>query len=286
MSGPSSSSRHADGFKGQTLARIIKSQAVAAADGITFAEAARRIYGKTIGDMVVKAADPITTGDAAGHVGPSPTDIIELLRPQSVYDQLSLRAVPAHMPIARVTEGTQGYWVAEGSTITASKWTSERFTLTPLKVGGLCPLTLEAVRDSSPSADRAVMDDLVFALRTIVDSTFVGTSAATTGTPAGILNGVTPVVSAGSDPEDVTADIKGLLDQFPRELRGMVEFVTSPEIALSLATMTNELGSLAFPTMTATGGTVHGYRVLVTSGVPAQTIIALVSSEIFRIHDV
>src|SRR5690606_1985806 len=157
-------------------------------------------------------------------IGPSPADIIELLRPQSVYDQLSLRAVPAHMPIARVLTGSTGYWVAEGSTITASQWTSERFSLTPLTVGGIIPLTLESVRDSSPSADRAVMDDLVFALRQIVDSTFVGTSASTTGTPAGLLNGVTPVVSSGSDPEDVTADIKGLLDQFPRPLRSMVEF--------------------------------------------------------------
>src|SRR5690554_7883043 len=64
MSGPSSSSHHADGFKGQTLARIIKSQAVAAADGITFGEAAQRIYGKTLGQLSVKAADPITTSDA------------------------------------------------------------------------------------------------------------------------------------------------------------------------------------------------------------------------------
>src|SRR5690606_37678395 len=65
-----------DGFKGQTLARIVKSQAVAAADGITFGEAAQKVYGKTLGQLIGKAADPITTSDAAGHLGPSPADII------------------------------------------------------------------------------------------------------------------------------------------------------------------------------------------------------------------
>src|SRR5690606_24852986 len=114
-----------DGFPGQTTARIIKSRAVAAADGLSFAEAANQIYGKQIGSLIVKTADPITTSDAAGHVGPAPQDIIELLRVGSVYDQLNLRHVRAHMPIAKITQGTQGYWVAEGSTITASKWTSE-----------------------------------------------------------------------------------------------------------------------------------------------------------------
>src|SRR5690606_9304479 len=160
----------------------------------SFAEAANQIYGKQIGSLIVKTADPITTSDAAGHVGPAPQDIIELLLVGSVDDPHTLRHVRAHMAVAKVALGTQGYSIAEGSTITASKWTSERFTLTPLKVGGLVPLTLEAVRDASPSSDRAVMDDLVFALRTIIDGTFVGTAGSSTGTPAGLLNGVTPVV--------------------------------------------------------------------------------------------
>src|SRR5690606_2369450 len=34
------------------------------------------------------------------------------------------------------------------------------------------------------------------------------------------------------------------------------------------------------------GGTLHGYRVLVTSGVPADRIIALVPQEVYRIHDI
>jgi HK97 family phage major capsid protein len=274
-----------EAFKGQTAARLIKCRAVAAMDNIPFAEAATQIYGSTIGGLIVKAANPVDTSDAAGLVGPAAQDLIDLIRPGSVYDSLPLRHVKAHLPIARILSGTTGYWVAEGAKITQSKLTTERFTLTPLKVGALVPLTIETVRDSSPSADREVSQDITHALRKVVDETFVGTADATTGTPAGLLHGVTPVVSSGDEAEDLVADVKGLLTQFPRDLRHLVELVMGPELALDIATMRSTLNVPVFPQMTATGGTLEGLKVYVTSGVPAGRLIALVSSEIYRVHD-
>lgn len=275
-----------DNFKGRTFVQALKSRAVATLDGITLDQAARQIYGKSLGPTIVKAADPITTADSAGVIGPAAQDFIEILREASVYDSLPLRRVRAHLPVTRVLEGSLGYWVAEGAKIAASKWGAERFALDPLKVGALVPATLESVRDSSPSSDRLIMQDITYALGTTIDEVFASADAVTTGTPAGILHGVTPISTSGDEVGDVVSDIKGLINAMPRTLRNRAELLMGPELALDIATFRTDLNERAFPGMTLNGGTLEGLPVRVSSGVPAGVLIALIPDEIYAIHDV
>lgn len=272
-------------FKGQRFAQIVKSRCVAAIDGVGFHDAAEYMYGKAVADYLVKAANPVDRSDAAGVIGSPIQDFIELLRQQSVYDRLNFRRVRSDIPIARHLTGTTGYWVGEGAKITQSKLTTDRFTLTPFKVGGIVPLTFESVRDSDPASDRLVAMDLTEALQVRVDTTLVSNSGATTGTPAGLLNGVTPVVSSGTDPEDLVADLKGLRGQFDRELQGRIELLMGPDMAADIAGIRTALNVQVFPGMSVSGGTLEGYPVTVTTGVPVGTLIALIPQEVYAIAD-
>lgn len=272
-------------FKGQRFAQLVKSRAVAAIDQVPLQEAATHIYGKAVGDLIVKAAVPVDRADSAGVIGSPIQDFIELLKAQSVYDRMNFRRIRSDIPIARQLTGTTGYWVGEGAKITQSKLTTERFTLTPYKVGGITPLTFESVRDSDPATDRMVAQDLTEALQIRVDTTLVGTANTTTGTPAGLLYGVTPVVSAGVDPEDLIGDLKGLRGQFHRELQGRIELLMGPEMAADIAGIRTELNVQVFPGMSVNGGTLEGFPVHTTTGVPVGTIIALIPQEIYTISD-
>ncbi len=272
-------------FKGQRFAQLVKARAVASIDQVPLSEAAASIYGKDLGSLIVKAADPVDRTGAAGVIGSPVQDFIDLLKAQSVYDKLNFRRIKSDIPIARQLTGTTGYWVAEGAKTTQSKWTADRFTLTPLKVGGITPLTIESVRDSDPATDRMVAQDLTEALQIRTDSTLVGTANASTGTPAGLLYGVTPVVTSGTDPEDLVADIKGLRGQFSRELQGRIELVMGPEMAADIAGIRTALNVQVFPGISIMGGVLEGFPVHVTTGVPVGTLIAIIPQEVFTIAD-
>src|SRR5690606_22456743 len=130
-----------------------------------------------------------------------------------------------------------------------------------------------------------VQRDLGEALRIRMDTTMLSSDGETTGTPAGLLNGVTPVVSAGSDAEDLVSDLKGLRAEFSRELRGDIELLMDPDLAADIAGIRTDLGERVFPSISASGGTLEGYPVTVSTGVPAGTLIALIPQEIYAIAD-
>lgn len=272
-------------FKGQRFAQLVKSRAVASIDQVPLSEAAAGIYGKELGAIITKAAAPVDRADSAGVIGSPIQDFVELLKQQSVYDKLNFRRVKADIPFAKQLTGTTGYWVAEGAKITQSKLTTSRTTLTPLKVGGITPLTFESVRDSDPATDLMVAQDLTEALQIRVDTTLVGTSGSSTGTPAGLLYQVTPVVSSGTDAEDLVADLKGLRGQFHRELQGRIELLMGPEMAADIASIRTALNVQVFPGISVSGGTLEGFPVHVTTGVPVGTLIAIIPQEVYTIAD-
>src|SRR5690606_404674 len=116
------------------------------------------------------------------------------------------------------------------------------------------------LRDSSPSAERLVRDALVDASAQRVDQTFLGTGAAVSGvSPAGILNGVSAGVSAGSDIDGVIADVKALYAAFiaANNADGL-QFVTTQSLSKALGLMQNALGNWAFPGLSANGGSLLG----------------------------
>ena len=198
-------------FKGQNYTRIVIAKALSRlSDGdaspLAIAEAR---WGKTNPTLinVMKAAVP-GGGTGTGEWGAELAaidqrytgDFIEFLNSQTVYDKLPLRQIPANVQIKGQDGAATAYWVGQSKAIPATTADFFNVNLTPLKVAALAVVSNELLRDSSPSAEQLVRDALVEASSQRVDSTFLSASAGSAGiSPAGILNGLTGIVSAGTD---------------------------------------------------------------------------------------
>lgn len=81
-----------------------------------------------------------------------------------------------------------------------------------LKVANIAAVSEEMLRRSSIVADAWIRDELVRALASRIDMTFIDpTAAAVAGvSPASITNGVAPIISSGTTADDIRADMLAL----------------------------------------------------------------------------
>jgi HK97 family phage major capsid protein/HK97 family phage prohead protease len=237
---------------------------------------------------VLKAAVAVgSTGNAAwaGNLVGDETsvyaDFVEYLRPQTIIGKFGdgnvpgLRTVPFRTPLISQTTGGAGYWVGEGNAKPVTKFDFDRTTLEPLKVANIAVVTEEILRDSSPSADAIIRDQLVAALRERLDIDFIDPAkgAVSNVSPASITNGAPNTGSSGVDATAVRADIRALFDSFiaanntPRS--GVL--VMSATTALALSLMQNPLGQSEFPGMSMNGGVLLGIPVIVSEYITADS---------------
>lgn len=248
--------------------------------------------------LVTKAAvAPATTTDATwagalvGDEGSVFADFVEYLRPQTILGRFgqggvpSLRRVPFRVPLVGQTSGGDGYWVGEGQAKPLTKFDFSRTTLEPLKVANIAVATMEVIRDSSPSADFIIRDQLAAALRERLDIDFIDPAkAAVPGvSPASILNGVSGIPSGGTDADDVRADVRSLFAAFIAANNAPTSgvWLMSATTALALSLMQNPLGQAEFPGVGMTGGNFFGLPVIVSEYIPTDTsgsIVALVNA--------
>lgn len=255
--------------------------------------------------LVTKAAVAAATTSDAAWAGPLVgdetsvfADFVEYLRPQTILGRFgtngipSLRRVPFRVPLIGQTSGGDGYWVGEGQAKPLTKFDFERNTLEPLKVANIAVATMEVIRDSSPSADGIIRDQLAAALRQRLDIDFIDPDkAAVAGvSPASILNGVVGIASSGTDADAVRADLKALFSAFIAANNAPTSgvFIMTATMALSLSLMVNALGQPEFPTITMTGGSLNGLPVIVSEFVPTDSsgsIVALVNASDIYLGD-
>lgn len=91
-------------------------------------------------------------------------EMIELLRARSTMRAAGSRVVPMRngsMTIPRQSAGATASYVGENSNITSSQQTFEQIQLTARKLAALTPVSNDLLRESDPSADQIVRDDLV-----------------------------------------------------------------------------------------------------------------------------
>lgn len=248
--------------------------------------------------LVTKAAvatatttDATWAGALVGDEGNVFADFVEYLRPQTILGRFgqggvpSLRRVPFRVPLVGQTSGGDGYWVGEGQAKPLTKFDFSRTTLEPLKVANIAVATMEVIRDSSPSADFIIRDQLAAALRERLDIDFIDPSkAAVAGvSPASILNGVSGIPSGGTDADAVRADARSLFAAFIAANNAPTSgvWLMSSTTALALSLMQNPLGQAEFPGVGMTGGTFFRLPVIVSEYIPTDTsggIVALVNA--------
>lgn len=249
--------------------------------------------------LVTKAAvAPATTttpGTWAGNLVGSETavfaDFIEYLRPQTIIGRFgqggvpSLRRVPFRVPLVGQTSGGDGYWVGEGQAKPLTKFDFSRTTLEPLKVANIAVATMEVIRDSSPSADIIIRDQLAAALRERMDIDFINPSkGAVPGvSPASILNGVGGTPTTGNDADAVRNDIRVLFNAFIAANNAPTSgvFIMEATTALALSLMQNPLGQAEFPGIGMNGGTLFGLPVIVSEHVTTGVVALVNASDIY-----
>lgn len=204
-------------------------------------------------------------------------EFLEFLRPATLLGRIQgLREVPFDISLPTQTAGGTYSWVGEGSAKPVTAPAFGTITMGHAKAAGIIVLTKELVRSSAPSAQEVVRQELKDGMQQYLDTQFIdSTVAAVAGvSPASITNGVAGTASAGATEANMRTDLKVLLGAFATanlSLAG-VTLLMSENSALGLSLITNAVGVSAFPNITASGGSLIGYPVVISNTVGNQIV--------------
>jgi HK97 family phage major capsid protein/HK97 family phage prohead protease len=273
--------------KGVRFARMARCMAIAHKDHRDVLGVAERLYphDPVIAEFIKTdvAAHTSTHSTAAGPLVPDVagavvSDFVEYLRPFTILGRFgqgnipSLRNVPFYARLVSQTSGGTAYWTAEGAAKGLTSFAFSDTTLLPLKCAAITTATMELLRDSNPSAETLLRDQLREALAAKLDVSFIDEQfGAVSGVnPASITNGATTVVSAGGTDDDaVLADIASVYETWlngsNRPSSGV--WVMSAIVALRLSMMRNPLGQYTFNEITPNGGLLWGLPVITSEHV-------------------
>ena len=216
-----------------------------------------------------------------GGVGAVGTDhmaesFIDALRSQSIVMGLgaqTMAGLVGNVDIPRLDTGATFYWIAEGADVTDGDGVIGSVTMSPKTVAGSVPMTRRLLKQSAPSVEQVIRNDLVRGAAIAIDAAAIGGSGAA-GQPTGIINqaGVNSVtvVDAGMIPtfaeivafETAIATDNALVDN--------VAYVTTPAIKGSLKTSAKDAGS---GIMLWENNELNGYRALGTNQIPSANFI-------------
>ena len=114
-----------------------------------------------------------------------------LVRQASVLSQLPVAPVPFQTTLPYQVSGASMKWIGENAPKPATKVGFGSLNLTRTKGGGIVVVSNELMLFSAPGSEQALRQILQNELTAFVDGTLLSAAAATAGSPAGILNGVT-----------------------------------------------------------------------------------------------
>jgi HK97 family phage major capsid protein/HK97 family phage prohead protease len=230
-------------------------------------------------------------GDLVGDETSVFADFVDFLRPMTILGKFgangipALRRVPFRTALISQTTGGSGYWVGEGKAKPLTAFSFDRTTLVPLKCANIAVATMESLRDSSPSAETLLRDQLAMALRATMDADFIdpANGGSSNVKPAAITNGVSAITSSGNDADAVRADIKAIFSAFIAANNAPTTgvWVMSATTALALSLMVNALGQREFAQINMNGGTLEGLPVITSEfavGDSSGGMVALINA--------
>lgn len=243
----------------------------------------------------LKAA-PGTTDPTFGSPGsPSPawgsqlvplqtgTAFVDQLMPATIIGRLNLVPTPFLTRIVEQTGGATVEWVGQASKKPVSELAFTDFSMPRHKMAGIVVISDELARSSQPDAEEVVRRSLNQQITKFMDRQFIDISVgAGANNPASITNSVTPITASGTDIASMLVDFNTALASFDGTDLGTdgLAIVTTSAIARGLSMMLTAFGARQFPDMTPTGGTVLGYRLIVSNNVPAGDIVFIKQDQI------
>lgn len=225
-------------------------------------------------------------------------EFMELLRPETIIGNLTLRPVPFNVKIPKQTAGATANWVGEGLSKPVSSLAFDSVSIPWAKIAVIVVITQELARFSNPSAERLVRDDLIAAIAQFMDGQFVdpAVAAVTALKPASVTNTSTPIPSTGSTVAAITADLTAAM--LALTTGGVAvrrpAWIMSQQAAMFLATLRTAQDIFAFPGMSidpnqGAGRTLLGIPVVVSGNIPVaaglSNIILIEQSEVWLADD-
>lgn len=288
--------------KGIGFARLARCKAIAKVDGLVAADVAAQLYpDHTELQHVLKTSIPAGSTSVTAFGGALVqnsnifADFVDYLRPMTIIGRFGtdgvpgLRRVPFRTYLPSMTAGTTGYWVDEGAGKPVSKPTLATTYLTPYKCAAVAVVTMELLRDSNPSVEALIRQDLARAVAAKLDTDFLDPQKAVNlpaGSPASISNGVTKNNSSGRDADSVRSDLVTLFSAYiaANNIPTSGVWVMSAVTALQLSLMTNALGQPEFPGINMTGGRLQGLPVLTSEFLGYTTDSPVEGRDVFLIN--
>ncbi len=206
-------------------------------------------------------------------------DFLELLRPATIIGRVpGMRHVPFNISLPTQTAGGTYSWVGQGVLKPVTNLQLSTVTLGMAKAAGIIVISEELARSSTPSAQEVVRDELLAGMTQYLDTQFIDPAVAAVAnvSPASISNGVAGTAASGTTEAAARADFRALVNGFNTGNFGLgsVVILMGEGMAFTLGTMVNSVGAVAFPGLTATGGSILGLTV-VTSNVLTTDIYAV-----------
>lgn len=286
---------------GIRFAQLAKIKAISRIDIIPQVNVAERMYGRDSEITAVVKANEVAAGtnasgnwaaDLVSSEGAIAADFANFLRPSTIIGKFgqggvpALRMTPFRRPLILQTGGGAGYWVGEAKPKPMTAFDFDRSTLDPLKCATIAVLSMENIRDSSPSSDMIVRDELRNVLVSLQDVAFVDPdNAGDVGVkPASIFNGAESIAAETySDEQDVILDVRSLLQKFidANNPASQAVLIMQEGTALGASLILNALGNRAFPELTMRGGTLLGIPVITSENVPDGIVGIVNASDIF-----
>jgi HK97 family phage major capsid protein len=209
-------------------------------------------------------------GDGADLVGTEHMagSFIDLLRNRAVVGAAGARMLTGlvgDLSIPRMASGTTGYWVAEDDQVTEANPVIDAVTLTARNVGAHSAATRSMLKQSDPSIQGIIMDDITRTLALAVD--LGALHGAGTNEPVGIENisGV-GAVTAGAPTWAKMVEFETDVAVGNADI-GAMAYITNAKMVGKLKTTVKESGHPEY--LMAPDGTMNGYRVLKSNQVKA-----------------
>jgi len=276
--------------KGQTCARIIRALAAGKGDPQRAAAWAEKQWKDS------NVAKALAAGDATagGFLVPEAlaSEIIELLRPQSVVRRMNPVTIPMDTGTLRlptISGGAAAAYVGENVNITKTEPTFGQVVLTFKKLAALVPISNDLLRMPTVGADNIVRDDLVAAMAQRQDLAFIrddGTADTPKGlrfwAPAANLLNVNATVNLSNVTGDLAALVLQLRNNDVRMLRP--GWLWAPRTEMFLATIRDGNGNYAFRDEMVQRGTFWGWPFGSTTQIPINLAVTdTLESEIYLV---
>jgi len=184
-----------------------------------------------------------------------------------------LNGLQGDVSIPKQTGKSTFYWLSEDEDGTDTEPTLGNVILMPKTVAGAVPMTRKLLKQSIPSVEALVMNDLNRGLALTMDAAGL-TGTGVDGQPLGLLNttgiATSTIASAGSPTWVETVEFETDVD-IANALMGNISWISTPAVKGNLKTVSKDSGSGQF--IMRDDGTVNGYGLQSTTQMPANGIV-------------